>query len=278
MTSFYNYQPPMQVDLDLLYKRELSLMCRERGISYSGNRDDLMRSLRVWRPPLVLTTPRQLVDRRTPSPTSYQLPTNRLDDERAEREGATPDEVAELKEMYAAAGERETNAYRMVFQQRDTPDGWPEMGPGDDIAGMVKRARSLPTIEYLTRLATHYSHSDNEDIDNGGKKAETIRTAIYHLEQTNDPHTPNVKPVGGRCIPHGGWLWKTIVLWSPWQLYDLDRFVPDETLHLHWETHSRYRRAVVRTQPPRRHHKNAAKGKEVEDEEPMNWASLLEQA
>jgi len=245
-------------------------MCRERGIPYSGNRDELTRRLRVWRPPLVLTTPRQLVDRRTPPRTSYQLPTNRLDNERAEGEGNTPEEVAELKEMYASAAERESNAYRMVFQQRDTPDGWPEMGPADDIAGMVKRARPLPTVEYLQRLATHYNHSNNEDIDHGAQKAEAIRTAIYHLDQMNDPHSPNVKPVGGRCIPHGGWLWKTIVLWSPWQLYDLDRYVPDETLHLHWDTHSlskRFARAKRFQKAPPRHHKNAAKGKAVDDEE-----------
>ena len=270
MASFHNYQPPVLAELDLLYNRELSIMCQERGIQTSGPRDALINRLLNWRPRTVFSTPRALVANRVPPRTSYQLSTNPIDDSRAEREGKTPEEVAELKENFANLSEREQNAYRMVFQQENIPDGWPtdeRIARGGDIWGLVMKARPLPTIEYLERLAAHYSHSDNEDIDNGAQKAEAIAKAIQCLDQMNDPHSPNVKPVGGRCIPHGGWLWKTIVLWSPWQLYDLDRFVPDDTLHMHWNAHSKSntnRHGCVTT-PPRR--KSAARRDDLSDDE-----------
>ena len=254
MTLYYTYQPPIQAELDLLYNRELSAMCRERGLNYSGNRTELMERLNLWRPRPAFVTPRQFIERRTPPRETYTPAPCKLDKERAEREGNTPEEVAELKEKFVNLDQQEKNCYRMVFQQRDTPEDWPELGPADDIYGEVRRARPLSTIQYLERLANHYDRVIDVD-DRGEQKAGAIRTAIYQLDQMNDPHSPNVKPVGGRCIPEGGWLWKTIVLWSPWKLYDLDRFVPDETLHLHWNAHSR-RGAKPRTKPEP---KNAAK-------------------
>lgn len=69
------------------------------------------------------------------------------------------------------------------------------------------------------------------------RRGHALRRAIEVLKKNNDPHVPNFKHVGGHGIPVGGWVWNTIVRWSPWILSDAHEYMNDETLALHREAH-----------------------------------------
>lgn len=269
----------MREDLNLLYKRELKYMCRERYIPVSQGRSELINALIAWRPPYVSSIVgvedmnkarlKELCRERNIACSHlnkgqmvYKLQNwrNRISYTRPKtiREACRPRNAPPMWKVFYnkrcnAAAFAVANAKK--YDSSCTHARLASFCPTKWIE--VVYNQPMRTLDYVNSLIKFHEAKYNKYqaewlASRAGDPTWMIEAwmpaqehnakywALVHarnlMQQINDPHFPGGpqdKLIGGYRIPVGGWVWKTIVYYSPSFLTDASDYMNCATLDLH---------------------------------------------
>lgn len=245
---FYNdYIAPTQETLRHYKRSELIQQCRLRGVGPGEtgglpplsklNKSQLRNVLILWRPPPNYTTPRQIREHRPVNNCIFGLEYD----------------PKELK-LY------QLNNARLISDVTPFDSGVVDHSVWINV---IKNGPPMGTLEYLETLIEYYDAEfakndaateppayltmDRQELHriqdlafSQERRGHALRRALEMIKKSLDPHVPGSptdKPVGGFGIPLAGWVFNTIVNYSPWILRDAEDFMNAETLALHRMSH-----------------------------------------